>query len=93
MKIIAMDLLIRLFEIHSIKDKRSIRESIIRKLKNKFNISIAEVSNQDDLHFLGLGIVIVSNDYKFLDEISNKLINFIETNFDLDIISNEVSYL
>lgn len=65
---------------NSLKDKRSVSKSLISKLKNNFNISIVESSDQDILQKLVISIAnIVFNNsqaYQFEDTI----ISFIESN-------------
>ncbi len=64
--------------VFSLKEKRNIANSIKQKLRNKFNISIAEVESQDNMNRLVLGMVFVSNNSKMIQRISDKLINTIE---------------
>ncbi len=64
--------------VFSLKEKRNIANSIKQKLRNKFNISIAEVESQDNMNRLVLGVVFVSNNSKMIQRISDKLINTVE---------------
>jgi len=64
--------------VFSLKEKRNIANSIKQKLRNKFNISIAEIESQDNMNRLVLGMVFVSNNSKMIQRISDKLINTIE---------------
>ncbi|AGK96321.1 DUF503 domain-containing protein [Clostridium pasteurianum] len=66
--------------VHSLKEKRMIVKSIIGKVKNKFNVSIAEVDNQDYHQTISLGIACVSSERKHADEMIQHVINFIEGN-------------
>lgn len=45
MKILVMEVSIRVSWVNSLKEKRMIVRSITQRLKNKFNISIGEVSS------------------------------------------------
>ncbi len=65
----------------SLKDKRSILQKIKQRVKNKFNVSIAEIDYQDEWHTAQLGIAIVSPDGKYSNSIMNKVIDFIEEMF------------
>lgn len=64
--------------VFSLKEKRNIANSIKQKLKNKFNISVAEVESQDSLTRLVLGIVTVGNDGRVIQTALNKVLNFLE---------------
>jgi len=46
----------------TLKDKRQVVSSIKDRLKNHFNISIAEVGDQDDRQLVTLGVAMVSNE-------------------------------
>lgn len=66
--------------VHSLKEKRMIVKSIIGKVKNKFNVSIAEVDNQDYHQTISLGIACVSSERRHADEMIQHVINYIEGN-------------
>ncbi len=66
--------------VHSLKEKRAIVKSITDKVKNKFNISIAEVENLDMHKSIVLGLVCVSNSAKHSDNCIQKVIEYIEQN-------------
>ena len=53
-------LLIR--EARSLKDKRQVVSSIKDRLRNNFNISIAEIEAQDNRQIVVLGVAMVSNE-------------------------------
>lgn len=63
---------------HSLKGKRQVVNSLKGKLKNRFNISIAEIDHMDVWQRAALGIAIVSNDRRHVDSELSKILNFIE---------------
>ena len=60
----------------SLKGKRSIVKSIIGRLKSRFNISISEVDHQDNRTIAVLGISIVSNEARFIDQQFDAILDF-----------------
>ncbi len=60
----------------SLKDKRSVVKSLIGRLKSRFNISISEVDQQDNRGRAVIGIAIVSNDSRFIDQQFDSIIEF-----------------
>ncbi|MBC8383789.1 MAG: DUF503 domain-containing protein [Candidatus Cloacimonetes bacterium] len=66
---------------HSLKNKRSIVQSIIKKLKNRYNASVAEINGLDKWQYAGIGISVISNDPIIIDKIHKEIITFIETNY------------
>ena len=70
----------------SLKDKRQIRQSIIAKIRQKFNVAIAEVDDQDLHQTLTLGVAVVSSDGTHAQKMLDEIIRFIEDNTDADLI-------
>jgi uncharacterized protein YlxP (DUF503 family) len=73
--------------VHSLKEKRSEVKSLCAKVKNKFNVSIAEVEEQDTHQKAVLGFACVAGDASLADSIVDTVINFIESNTEGEIIS------
>jgi len=67
----------------SLKEKRRILKSLMTRMRNSFNISIAEVGDNDVLRTASLGAAIVANHASFADEVLAKVVNRIETERDL----------
>ena len=66
---------------HSLKEKRSIVKSIIKKLRNRYNASVAEISGLDKWQYAGIGISVISIDRIIIEKIHSNIINFIENNY------------
>ncbi|MEA4815419.1 MAG: DUF503 domain-containing protein [Lachnospiraceae bacterium] len=64
----------------SLKDKRMVVKSLLSKITNKFNISAAEVDNQDILKTATIGIACVSNEKAHANSVIDNVIDFIELN-------------
>ena len=62
----------------SLKSKRFILQSLKTRLRNKFNISVSEVGDNDKWQRASLGISMVANDRKFLDKAFNQIRNFVD---------------
>ena len=71
----------------SLKEKRMVVKSIIAKTQNKFNVSIAEVDEQDTLQTVVLGIAWVAGTVRQADGILEKLLAFVEVNTDAEIVN------
>ncbi len=63
----------------SLKGKRRVIRTIKDRVKNKFNISIAETGDQDVHQILQLGIAAVSSDAPYLDGLLRQVVQFIDT--------------
>ena len=62
----------------SLKDKRQVSRSLIDKVRNKFNASIAEVDTQDAHQILTIGIAAVSPDVAHAQKSLDEIIRFME---------------
>ena len=82
---------LRLPENHSLKGKRQVIKSIITRLQNKFNVSVAEVDSQDLWQLATLGVASVSNHRRHADEVLANVVKFIVQNYpDVELLSSEI---
>ncbi len=85
---------LRIPENMSLKGKRSVVKSIITRLKNKFNVSVAEVDDQQLWQIATLGICSVSNDSRYTNEVLSKVTNFITNGrFEVEILDFEIEII
>lgn len=82
-----------IYDVNSLKEKRSVIKSIINKSRNKFNISIAEVSDNDKWNRSIIGFSTVSNDSKIIDNLFESVIKFILSNYNIEILSTDKEIL
>ena len=62
----------------SLKDKRQVVRSLTARLRNTFNVAVAEVEDQDTWQVATLGVVCVSGDRRHADEMCQKALALIE---------------
>lgn len=62
----------------SLKDKRQILHSLIARIRNDFNISIAEVDHQDSWQLATVALAAVSNDESVLHGVLEHILHRIE---------------
>lgn len=74
----------------SLKDKRRIVKSLKDRLKNKFNISIAEIGSLDHWQRAELGIACVGNDRMFIDRTLNLVVQRIVSDPQVMIIDHQM---
>ncbi len=81
---------LHLSDSQSLKDKRRVVKSITSRLRSQYNISVAEVDDQDLWQLVTLGIACVSNHNQHVEEILSKVMNFIVNNYpELEIIDHQ----
>ena len=70
---------LHLAENSSLKGKRMVVKSVVQRVRNRFNVAVAEIETQDAWEVLTLGIVCVSEDPRHANEMLSKVIDFIES--------------
>ncbi|MDO7788774.1 DUF503 domain-containing protein [Desulforamulus aquiferis] len=71
---------------NTLKDKRRVLKSIIDRVRSRFNVSIAEVGNQDLWQRATLGVAVVSNETAHVNQMLNTVIKSIEANGEAELI-------
>jgi uncharacterized protein YlxP (DUF503 family) len=68
----------RLHDCHSLKDKRRVVKTIVSRLRNHFNASVAEVGANDIHQRAEIGFAFIGNDAQLLNAKMDKLLNLAE---------------
>lgn len=64
---------------HSLKGKRQVLKSIMARVRNDFNVSIAEVEQQDAWQSATLGVACVSSDSAYAHGLLTKVVRAISS--------------
>jgi len=85
---------IRLPENHSLKGKRGVVKSLVARLKNRYNLSVAEVDDNDMWQIATIGMCLISNNQALTNETLSKAVNFIATSeFDIEVLDYEIEII
>jgi len=78
----------------SLKGKRQVVKSLTARLKSKFNVSVAEVEDNDLWQLATIGIAFVSNDKRFTNEVLSKAVEFVvSSQGDFEMLDYEIEIL
>ena len=80
-------------ESHSLKEKRMVLRRIKDRVRNKFNVAIAEVGDQDSWQTAQVGFAVVSNERGFTQAMVQKVLGFIENLAVAKIVDDEQDYV
>jgi len=69
---------LRLHECRSLPGKRKILKSIITRIGNHFNVSVAEVGSQDVYQRAEVGFALVGNDQRVINAKMDKILNLVD---------------
>ena len=64
----------------SLKGKRAVLKSVMARVRNEFNVSIAEVGDNDRWQSAVLGVATVSNAPAYAEGLLNRVVQWIEGN-------------
>ena len=77
-----------------LKGKRRVLQSLIAKLRDTFNVAIAEVGEQDKWQVATLGMVSVSNDSAYVHGLLTKAAELVDTlRIDASLLDYEIEIL
>ena len=78
----------------SLKGKRQVIKSIMARVAAKFNVSIAEVDDNDRWQVATLGISLVSNDNRYTNEVLSRVADFIiSSRFEVEVLGYDIEIL
>ncbi|MAX57305.1 MAG: hypothetical protein CL755_00425 [Chloroflexi bacterium] len=79
---------------HSLKAKRQVARSVATRIRNQFNVTVAEADDNDLWQRLTLGICCLSNDTKHANEILSNIVAFVEkSRDDLELLDYETEII
>jgi uncharacterized protein YlxP (DUF503 family) len=85
---------LRLPENQSLKGKRQVLKSITARIRNKFNVSVAEVEDQDLWQLITLGVSCVSNSGQHDNEVLSHVVDFVvQSRLDAELLDYEIEIL
>ena len=78
----------------SLKGKRQVVKSMVARIRNKFDVAVAEVDNQDLWQVATIGVCCVSNGKRHANQILSKVVDFVvNSSFDVEILDYEIEIL
>ena len=73
---------LRLPENQDLKGKRRVISSISSRIRNRFNVAVSEVDDNESWQLATLGIGCVSNSSRHADEVIDRVLSYIESSRD-----------
>jgi hypothetical protein len=85
---------LRLPENDSLKGKRQLVKSVTSRVHNKYNVSIAEIGDNESWQIVSLGISCVSNSVRHADEMLSNVVKFIAgSRLEAELLDYEIEML
>jgi uncharacterized protein len=85
---------LRLPENDSLKGKRQLIKSVTSRVRNKFNVAIAEIDDNESWQIVSLGISCVSNSTRHADEMLTNVVKYIAgSRLEAELLDYEIEML
>jgi len=81
------------FRLHgnqSLKEKRKVVKSLVDKSRHRFNVSVAEVADQDRHQKAVLGVAVIGSDARVLNAVLDHILAFMECMGVADLVEREI---
>jgi hypothetical protein len=80
-------------ESNSLKEKRMVLHSLKAKIRNKFNVAITQIDDEDKWQKTTLAIVGVEKDRRNMNSVLSEIINFVENFNSTELINHEMEMI
>jgi len=77
----------------SLKEKRQVLNKIKDRLKNKFNVSVAELDYMDKWQRSEVGIAVISNEYSHAEDSLQKIFRYLDEFDEFEITNYTFDYV
>ena len=84
---------LRIPDNHSLKGKRHVMRKMIDQVKHRFNVAISEVGDNDLWQRAQIGICTVGNDRRHINSSLDKVIDFVEKMYLVEMIHTDIEIL
>lgn len=84
------------FRLHgnqSLKEKRRVVKSMVEKSRHRFNVSVAEVADQNVHQRATIGVAVIGSDGRVINSILDRIIDYMDSMNLADLIQREVELI
>jgi len=77
----------------SLKGKRKVVKTIVKRIQNNFNVSVAEIGANNSLERAEIGLALIGNDRRVINSKLDKVMNFVENMQLAEIIDTDMEIM
>jgi hypothetical protein len=77
----------------SLKGKRKVIKSLLGRIKSRFNVSAAEVEDNDLWQRAEIGLAVVGNDSRFINSVLDKILDYIERETEAEVTDSQMELM
>ncbi|MCF6137150.1 DUF503 domain-containing protein [Pseudalkalibacillus berkeleyi] len=82
-----------IYDTHSLKEKRSVVKKVIQRLKQRFNVAVAETDHHDLWQRFEIGIVTISKDKQMVEKELQKVLESFDQYEEFQVTSYQMEIL
>ena len=90
MTIGTLEVVLLIRESHSLKSRRRVVKSLIDRIRSRFNVSVADIGDQNLWQKVVIGVAVVANDGRYVNEVLSKVLNLISSDLRAEIIDQSM---
>ena len=76
----------------SLKEKRRVIKSVTQKIRNRFNVSVAEINNENRWQRATLGVAVIGDSQVFLERQLQLILNFMDAEPRWEVTETEITW-
>jgi uncharacterized protein YlxP (DUF503 family) len=77
-------------ESNSLKSRRRVVKSVKDKIRSRFNVSVADVGDQNLWQRVVIGVAVVASDRRFVESVLSKILDLIGSDPRVEVLGSEV---
>ncbi|MFH1689597.1 MAG: DUF503 domain-containing protein [Candidatus Eisenbacteria bacterium] len=85
-----LEIVLLIRESHSLKSRRRVVKSLIDRIRSRFNVSVADVGDQNLWQRAVIGVAVVANDGRFVNEVLSKVLNLVSSDPRVEVIDKSL---
>jgi uncharacterized protein YlxP (DUF503 family) len=85
-----LEIVLLIRESHSLKSRRRVVKSLIDRIRSRFNVSVADVGDQNLWQRAVIGVAVVANDGRFVNEVLSKVLNLVSSDLRAEVIDKSI---
>ncbi len=90
MTIGTLEVVLLIRESHSLKSRRRVVKSLTDRIRSRFNVSVADLGDQNLWQKAVIGVAVVANDGRFVNKVLSKVLDFISADPRAEIIDQSM---
>ena len=90
MTIGTLEIVLLIRESHSLKSRRRVVKSLVDRIRSRFNVSVADIGDQNLWQKVVLGVAVVANDGRYVNQVLSKVLDLVSSDLRAEIIDQSM---